>query len=221
MLHRVQDTAAVALQILRSHPSAMRESFQRLLMMSEPEILPLQAQAVRGQVRAPERSQFSHLLHHFLERFFNHETASPDGDAKTRLVQIAVVAGLPGFVVALYLWPDYHSFIPYLRNHRVVWVWGPPPYWAQVNQHFFFLVYSFVVMGIVAVFEWDLFFPDLLDICVLKPLPIADCRTFLARVTAIVILLGGLLFDANVLATYGTDGDRRVSVIAQREDKQK
>lgn len=179
----------------------MRESFQRLLMMSEPEILPLQAQASRGQVRAPKRSQFSHLLRHFLERFFCHETASPDGDARTRLIQIAVAAGLPGFVVALYLWPEYHSFIPYLRNHRVIWLPGPPPYWAQVNQHFFFTVYSFVVMGIVAVFEWDLFFPDLLDICVLKPLPITDRRTFLARVTAIVILLGGLLFDTNVLAT--------------------
>jgi hypothetical protein len=179
----------------------MRESFQRLLMMPEPEILPLQAQASRGQVRAPKRSQFSHLLRHFLERFFCHETASPDGDARTRLIQIAVAAGLPGFVVALYLWPEYHSFIPYLRNHRVIWLPGPPPYWAQVNQHFFFTVYSFVVMGIVAVFEWDLFFPDLLDICVLKPLPITDRRTFLARVTAIVILLGGLLFDTNVLAT--------------------
>lgn len=179
----------------------MRESFQRLFMMSEPEILPLQEQAARGEVREPERSQFSHLLRHFLARFFNHETASSDGDAKARLVQIALAAGLPGFVVALYLWPDYHSFIPYLRNHRVVWIWGPPPYWAQVNQHFFFSVYSFVVMGIVAVFEWDLFFPDLLDICVLKPLPAMDRETFLARVTAIVILLGGFLFDANILAT--------------------
>lgn len=170
----------------------MRESFQRLLMMSESEILPLQAQAVRGKIHEPERSQFSHLLRHFLERFFNHETASLDGDAKTRLVQIAFAIGLPGFLVAIYLWPDYHPFTP--------WIPGPPPYWVQVNQHFFFLVYSFVVMGIVAVFEWDLFFPDLLDIFVLKPLPVTDRRTFLARVTAIVILLAGFLFDANVLA---------------------
>ena len=95
----------------------------------------------------PERSQFSHLLRHFLERFFNHETASPYGDAKTRLLQIAVAAGLPGFVVAIYLWPDYHSFIPYFRNDRVIWVPGPPPYWVQVNQHFFFLVYSFRCHG--------------------------------------------------------------------------
>jgi hypothetical protein len=179
----------------------MRNSFQRLLMMPEHEVLPLQAQAALGPVREPERSQFSHLLRHFLERFFNHETASPDGDAKTRLVQIAFAAGLPGFVAALYLWPDYHSFIPHVRNQHVVWSAGPPPYWAQVNEHFFFLTYSLVVMGLVAAFEWDLFFPDLLDIFVLKPLPITDSGTFFARVAAIAILLCGFLFDANVLAT--------------------
>lgn len=179
----------------------MRETFQRLLMMSEPEILPLQAQAARGQVREPERTQFAHLLRHFLERFFNHETASPDADAKARLIQIAFAAGLPGFVVALYLWPEYHSFIPHFQNDHTRWISGPPPYWLQVNHHFFFVVYSFVAMGIVAVFGWDLFFPDLLDIFVLKPLPVTNRGTFLARVTTITILLGGFLFDANVLAT--------------------
>lgn len=179
----------------------MSDSFQRLFMMSEPKILPLNSQAALGDVGEPERSQFSHLFRHFLERFFNHETASPDGDAKARLVLIAFTTGLPGFVVALYLWPDYHSVIPYMRNHHVVWVPGPPPYWAQVNQHFFFALYSFVVMGIVTVFEWDMFFPDLLDLWVLKTLPIAEVHTFLARVAAIAILIAGFLFDANILAT--------------------
>lgn len=167
--------------------------------MSEPEILSLNPQAGLGDVQ-PERSQLSHLVRHFLERFFNHETASPDGDAKARLILIAFTTGLPGFVVALYLWPDYHSFIPYMRNHHVVWVPGPPPYWVQVNQHFFFALYSFIVMGIVTVFEWDMFFPDLLDLWVLKTLPIAEIHTFLARVAAIAIFIAGFLFNANILA---------------------
>jgi hypothetical protein len=178
----------------------MGESFQRLLAIAEPEVLSLRAQAALGSMRKPERSQFSHLLRHFLERFFNHESASPDGDAKARLILIAFVTGLPSFVVALYLWPDYHSFIPYVRNHRVVWVPGPPPYWVQVNQHFFFVMYSFVALGIATIFEWDLFFPDLLDLLVLSTLPIPDRRLFYARVAAIAILIGAFLFDANLLA---------------------
>jgi hypothetical protein len=174
--------------------------FQRLFLMSDPRALSLNDQAALGPVRAPERSQFSHLVRHFLERFFNHETASPDGDAKARLVLIAFTAGLPGFMVAIYLWPVYHSFFPIMRNHHGVWVPAPPSYWLQVNHHFFFALYSFVVMGIVTVFEWDMFFPDLLDLHVLRTLPIAETRVFLARVAAIAILILGVLFDANILA---------------------
>ncbi len=176
----------------------MREEFQRLFMMSEPEALSLNAQAALGAVHPPQRSQFSLLVRHFLERFFNHETASPDGDAKARLILIAVATGIPGFMVALYLWPVYHPFIGWPPGRPLNA--DPPPYWLQVNHHFFFVVYSFVAMGIVTVFEWDLFFPDLLDVFVLTTLPIPDRRLFVARVAAISILIVGFLLDANMLA---------------------
>ena len=160
-------------------------------------MLSLNEQAALGPVRALERSQFVHLLRHFLERFFNHETASPDGDAKGRLVLIAVAAGLPPFMVAMYLWPVYHPFIGWPPGQHPA---APPSYWAQVNHHFFFVLYSFVTMGLVTVFEWDLFFPDLLDVFVLGSLPIPRYRTFLARMGAIAIFIGGFLVDANFLA---------------------
>ena len=175
----------------------MAEAFQRLLTMSGPDVLSLNEQAALGPVRALERSQFVHLLRHFLERFFNHETASPDGDAKGRLVLIAVAAGLPPFIVAMYLWPVYHPFIGWPPGQHPA---APPSYWAQVNHHFFFVLYSFVTMGLVTVFEWDLFFPDLLDVFVLGSLPIPRYRTFLARMGAIAIFIGGFLVDANFLA---------------------
>ena len=176
----------------------MFDEFQRIFMMSEPEGLSLNAQAALGAVRQPRRSQFSLLVRHFLERFFNHETASPDGDAKSRLVLIAVATGIPGFMVALYLYPAYHPFIGWPPGQRLDA--SPPPYWLQVNHHFFFVLYSFVALGIVTVFEWDMFFPDLLDVFVLTTLPIQDRKLFFARVAAIGIFIGGFLFDANFLA---------------------
>ncbi len=175
----------------------MDDTFQRLFSRSDSEVLSLNAQAARGPVLQPERSQFSLLVRHFLERFFNHETASPDGDAKTRLVQIAFATGLPGFLVAVYLWPVYHPF----RGWPPGSDGNPPTYWLQVNHHFFFVLYSFIAMGIVTVFEWDLFFPDLLDIFVLGPLPVPQARVFLARVAAISIFIAGFLFDINILAS--------------------
>jgi hypothetical protein len=177
---------------------AIRDEFQRLFMMSEPEALSLNAQAALGAVHEPQRSQFSLLVRHFLERFFNHETASPDGDAKGRLILIAVAAGIPGLMVALYLYPVYHPFIGWPPGRPLNA--NPPPYWLQVNHHFFFVLYSFVAMGIITVFEWDLFFPDLLDAFVLTSLPIQDRKLFLARVTAIAIFIIGFLLDANMLA---------------------
>ena len=182
----------------RSCRSPMAETFQRLLTMSPPDALSLNAQAALGPVRLPERSQFSLLVRHFLERFFNHESASPDGDAKARLVLIACATGLPGFVVALYLWPVYHPVLGWPPSSRLNG--GVPPYWLQVNHHLFYVLYSFVAMGIATVFEWDLFFPDLLDLFVLTTLPIQNRRLFLARVAAIAVFILGFLFDANILA---------------------
>ncbi len=176
----------------------MPDTFQRLLTMSDSQPLALNAQAALGVAHQPQRSQFVLLIRHFLERFFNHETASPDGDAKTRLVQIAFAVGLAPFMIAIYLWPVYHPVIQFRQNHPVPV--GPPPYWLQVNHHFFFVVYSLVAMGIVTVFEWDMFFPDLLDLWVLKTLPIAEVRAFLARVAAIAIFVTGFLFDINIFA---------------------
>lgn len=163
--------------------------------MSGPDALSLNEQAALGPVRARERSQIAHLVRLFLERFFNHETASPDGDAKGRLVLIALAAGLPPFMVAIYLWPVYHPFIGWPPGQTPP---GPPPYWTQVNHHFFFVMYSFVAMGLITVFEWDLFFPDLLDVFVLGALPVSAGRVFLARAGAIAIFIFGFLFDANV-----------------------
>jgi hypothetical protein len=177
----------------------MPEAFQRIFERTEFTVQSLNVQAAMGPVRVPHRSQLSLLTRHFLERFFNHETASPDGDAKTRMVQIAVAAGLPPLLVAMYLWPTYHPFPHWPPGETRI---GPPPYWMQVNHHLFFILYAFVAMGIAAVWEWDLFFPDLLDVMVLGTLPAPDRRVFLARVAAIAVFLGGFLVDANVLAPW-------------------
>jgi hypothetical protein len=178
----------------------MADSFQKLLVpeIARPAVLSLNVQAAMGPVREPERSLFVLLVRHFLERFFNHETASPDQDGKARLVTLALAAGMPGFVVAIYLWPIYHPVIVYPPHPGGLP--DPPPYWLQLNHHFFFVLFSFVAMGLITVFEWDLFFPDLLDIFVLGTLPVARRRDFLARIAAIGIFLVGFLFDANFLA---------------------
>ena len=162
----------------------------RLPLLTQPEepVLSLEVQARMASPETEEPVQFRLLVRHFLERFFNNEMASANGEGKSRLVQVACAVGLPGLIMALYLYPMYH--LP--RGHR--------PYWAQVSDHYFYVVYSLVALGVVTVFEWDFFFPDLLDVLVLTILPIVDRKLFLARIAAIGIFVGGFLFDSNFLA---------------------
>ncbi len=156
----------------------------------QPQVLSFHVLAgMEAPVRA-QQSQWAILVHHFLDRFFNNEMASSDDEGKTRLIQVACATGLPGWVAAMYLWPVYHDIF---RLHR--------PYWAQVGDHYVFVVYSMVVMGIIVVFEWDLFFPDLLDIFVLSSLPIKRRTLFLARVATVSIFVIGFLLITNFLST--------------------
>ncbi len=142
-----------------------------------------------------EPTQFRVLVRHFLARFFTNEMASAEGDAKTRLVQVACALGIPGLIVAMYLYPVYH-----LPRGHVGRFWGPRPYWSQAGDHYFYVVYSLVALGLVTIFEWDLLFPDLLDVFVMGHLPVRNARVFAARVTAIAVLMGAALFDVNFLA---------------------
>ena len=117
--------------------------------------LSAQAEAVAAQ---RQQSQFEVLVRHLLYRFFHNELLASDDETK-RVMQISYAVALPGLLVALFLFPAYHAFPPY-PLHR--------PFWSQAADHYFYVMYSFIVMGAATVYEWDLLFPDLLDIFVLS-----------------------------------------------------
>jgi hypothetical protein len=168
----------------------LKEKLSRLRIFKPPEfpVLSLEVQAQMPIAEPPDRSKFQLLVRHFLERFFNNEMVSTDGEAKTRLLQVLYAIALPGMVVALYLFAPYHA--PHRR-----------PFWSQVSDHYMYVMYSFVAVGAVTIFAWDLFFPDLLDVFVLAPLPIAHRKVFLARIVAVSLFLGLFLLGTNALGS--------------------
>ena len=137
-----------------------------------------------------EQSQFEILIRHIFYRFLHNELLSSDDDETKRVMQISCAIAVPGMVVALFLFPAYHAFPPYPV---------PRPFWAQAADHYFYVMYSFVVMGAATVFEWDLLFPDLVDVFVLSIQPIASRDLFFARVLALAIFLGLVLFGTSIL----------------------
>jgi hypothetical protein len=150
--------------------------------------LAVQAQAVTVQRR---QSQFGVLVGHLLHRFFHNELLASDEETK-RVMLVAYAAALPGLLVAMFLFPAYHGFPPY-PLHRL--------FWAQAADHYFYVMYSFIVMGAATVYEWDLLFPDLLDIFVLSVLPIERERLFFGRVLALGIFLALVLVGTSALGT--------------------
>jgi uncharacterized membrane protein YwzB len=162
--------------------------FNGIRIFAPPEfpVLSLEVQARLPVAEAQEQSQFRLLVRHFLERFFNNDMVSADGETKARLLQVLYAIALPGMVIALFLFPLYHQ--PLER-----------PFWSQVSDHYFYVLYSFVAVGAVSIFAWDLLFPDLLDLFVLSPLPIVGARLFRSRIVAAVLFLGVFLLGSSAL----------------------
>ena len=155
---------------------------------AKPAVLSLEVLSQSSSDDENQPTQFQTLVRHFLDRFFNNELMSSDGEAKARLVQMACVVGLPGFIMALYLYGPYHP------------PRGARSYWAQAGDHYFYVLYSFVACGILTLFAWDFFFPDLLDALVISTLPVQREKLMRARITAMLILIAGFLIDSNFLA---------------------
>src|ERR1700722_8350418 len=142
---------------------------------------PVLSLAVQAQTTSPARiqSSFEVLVRHILHRFFHSELLASDDETK-RFIQIAAAVALPTLIVSLFLFPAYHAFPP-APLHR--------PFWSQSGDRYFYVLYSFVVMGAVTVYEWDLLFPDILDIFFPSAPQTPSHKLFFARVFALAIFL--------------------------------
>jgi hypothetical protein len=138
------------------------------------------------------QKQFKLLVRHLLDRFFNNEIVSADGETLPLIMTVAWAIALPTLVATIFLFPAYHAFKP--RPPK-------PPFWGQVTDHYGFVMYSWVVMGAITVFEWDLLVPNVLDVFVLSVLPIGERRLLLARVAAVLTFLGLFLLGTSSLGT--------------------
>src|SRR5271170_1571498 len=160
-------------------------SLARVLAPPEHAVQSLAVQAQMVQT-IKTQSRFELLVRHFLNSFLNNEMVSSDGEAKAHLLQVGYAIALPQLIVALFL------FAPYHQPH-------PRPYWSTVSDHYFYVTYAMVAVGAATVFEWDLFFPNLVDVFVLSSLPISDRDLFRARIAAIAIFLLALIIGINLL----------------------
>lgn len=123
------------------------------------------------------------LLGHFFRRFFDNDTIQVEGDTQTTVIRALSAVAVPGLLMAFFLG---------LGAPRVLSE-------AQVLMpHYFFVLLPFVVMGVVALFEWEMLFPDRLDFLVLTPLALKQREMLGAKAKALGIFLGMFLVAVNV-----------------------
>jgi hypothetical protein len=127
------------------------------------------------------------LIGHFFRRFFDNDTVQADGDTLTTVVRALAVVAVPGLMVSFFLQNHYRYM----------------PLWVAMEIRYLFVLLSFVVMGAVSIFEWEMLFPDRIDFLVLSPLSLRPVQMLAAKAAALVGFLALFLVGCNVFAAVG------------------
>lgn len=128
------------------------------------------------------RGTLGQLTAHFFRRFFDNDTVQVDGDTLTTVVRALAMVAMPGLLVAFFLQNQY-------PRQDMAGRW---------DDEYFFVLLTFVVMGVVTVFEWEMLFPDRSDFLVLTPLPLRQRRVMAAKVGALCCFLALFLAGASL-----------------------
>ncbi len=126
------------------------------------------------------------LTRHFFRRFFANDIVDSADGTVTTVVRALSVVTAPGLMFAFWLQNQY--------------VRRPP--WGRIEDEYFFVMFSFVVMAGVAIFEWEMLFPDRLDFIVLTPLSLRKWQMPAAKAAALAMFLGLFLVAANLFGTF-------------------
>lgn len=125
------------------------------------------------------------LVEHFFRRFFDNDTIQVEGDTLTTVVRAAAAVAVPGLMVAFFLQNQYPA-----RSQ-----------WGAIEDQYFFVLFSFVVMGLVSILEWEMLFPDRLDFLILSPLSLKPIQMLAGKAAALVGFLTLFLVSCNLFGT--------------------
>jgi hypothetical protein len=133
-----------------------------------------------------ERQSITRMLtQHFFRRFFDSDTVQVEGETLTTVVRAISMVAAPGLITAFFLQNSYP------RRSQ----------WGAIEDHYFFVLLSFVVLGAVAIFEWEMLFPDRSDFLILTPLPLKPFAMLAAKAAALIAFLTVFLVSSNVFGT--------------------
>ena len=144
-----------------------------------------------GNFLGPERRGPVFLLtRHFFRQFFHSDLLTPQTGTEVTLTHVLALLMVPGIFISVSLARKYAFLLAHfpLSVHQE----------ATLEDKFFFLSFSMLVVAFVAVLNWDTLFPTRKDYNILTPLPVRMRTLFACKGLALVLLL--LLFTLTVNA---------------------
>src|SRR5215472_8754567 len=132
------------------------------------------------------RRASSYLFEHFFRRFFDNDTLQVEGDTQTSVIRAISIVAVPGLMFAFWLQNAYP--------------WRTA--WGAIEDQYFYVLFSFVVMGMVAIFEWEMLFPDRLDFLILSPTPVKPRQMLGAKAAALGTFVGLFLAGCNLFGIF-------------------
>ena len=130
------------------------------------------------------------LLQHFFRRFFDNDTLQVDGDTRTTIVRALAIVSAPGLMVAFFLQNQYP------RRDMA----------GRFQDQYFFVLTTFVVMGLTTVFQWEMLFPDRADFLVLIPLPLRSAQLMVSKALALCGFMALFIMGSSLAGTVVYSG---------------
>jgi hypothetical protein len=149
-------------------------------------------QSVTREWEARAQKPFIRLVRLFTGRIFHGSGESDEGELGASMGVVLSLLPLLGGFYSIFLFDKYGTFFQWLRGAG-----GMDLLTAALPDEYFFIVFSMVVTGVVAVWRWDSIFPDRRDYANLVSLPIATRNIFLANLAAILFVTLVLALDVN------------------------
>ncbi len=139
---------------------------------------------------------FGRLVEHFFLGLFRSNSDTGPTEYELSPSGLLGILAVPGAFMALMLFGKYSSLLRYIKGEQAFDV-----YVASLPDKYFFIVFSMVVTGAVAVLQWDRILPSRADYFNFASLPLGLRDVFLANLVAILIAVAVFAVDVNLAST--------------------
>ena len=131
--------------------------------------------------------QYVILTRHFFDRLFQNDVIAFGDQARQRV--FGITAMLASFL----------GLASFMILSQYEWIEDTGQSW---REKMYMIAFFMVIMGFIALIEWDAIFPDRRDIKNLSPLPVRTITVFNAKFTSLLLFAGMFSLGMNLFATF-------------------